>query len=103
MYRKLYEEDEFERRVERGYRILEECSLCPRQCRVNRLKGEKGFCQAGKFPLVSNFGPHFGEEAPLVGHRGSGTIFLTHCHLACQFCQNYHISQLGQGEEISGD
>ena len=98
--RELYEKGELKRRVERGYQILEECSLCPRQCRMNRLKEEKGFCQAGKLPLVSNFGPHFGEEAPLVGRRGSGTIFLAHCHLACQFCQNYDISQLGQGEEI---
>ncbi len=99
--RELYEKGELARRIKRGYEILEECSLCPRQCRVNRRQGEKGFCQAGRLPLVSSFGPHFGEEAPLVGRSGSGTIFLTRCHLACQFCQNYDISQLGQGEELS--
>lgn len=98
--RKLYEKGELERRIERGYRILEECSLCPRQCRVNRLEGEKGFCRAGRLPMVSSFGPHFGEEPPLVGRGGSGTIFLANCNLACQFCQNYDISQLGQGKEI---
>lgn len=101
MYRELYKQGELEGRIKKAYQILEECSLCPRQCRVNRLEGEKGFCQGGRLPMVSSFGPHFGEEPPLVGRRGSGTIFFTHCQLACQFCQNYDISQLGHGEEIS--
>ncbi len=76
------------------------CRLCPRGCGVLRDKGERGFCQAGLFPWVSSFGPHFGEEEVLVGEGGSGTIFFTGCVLHCLFCQNYAISQLGEGEEI---
>jgi putative pyruvate formate lyase activating enzyme len=83
------------------YKILEECSLCPRECKVNRLKGEKGYCRSGKLPIVSSIGPHFGEEPPLVGYFGSGTIFFTNCNLSCVYCQNYSISQLKEGEEIS--
>ena len=101
MYRQLHEKGELEGRIEKAYRILEECSVCPRRCGVDRLKGEKGFCKAGKLPMVSSFGPHFGEEPPLVGRFGSGTIFFTHCNLSCQFCQNCDISQLGHGEEVS--
>ncbi len=81
--------------------LLEKCTLCPRQCKVNRLKGEKGFCRAGKNPVISSFNLHFGEEPPISGIRGSGTIFFTHCSLRCVFCQNYPISQLGNGKEIS--
>ncbi len=81
--------------------LLEECTLCPRQCKVNRLKGEKGFCRAGKNPVISSFNLHFGEEPPISGIRGSGTIFFTYCTLHCVFCQNYPISQLGNGKEIS--
>jgi len=65
------------------------------------LKGEKGFCQLGYLPMVSAYHPHFGEEAPLVGKYGSGTIFMTSCNLACVYCQNYKISQLRIGDEIS--
>ncbi|MCK4532744.1 radical SAM protein [bacterium] len=81
--------------------LLEKCTLCPRQCKVNRLKGEKGFCRAGKDPVISSFNLHFGEEPPISGIKGSGTIFFTHCNLRCVFCQNYPISQLGNGKEIS--
>ncbi|MCK5533718.1 radical SAM protein [bacterium] len=81
--------------------LLRKCVLCPRQCKVNRLKGEKGFCQSGGKPVISSFNLHFGEEPPISGVRGSGTIFFTHCHLHCVFCQNYPISQLGHGQEIS--
>ena len=78
--------------------LMEACQLCPRNCGVNRLEGEKGFCRApGADLLVSAFQPHFGEERPLVGRGGSGTIFLTHCNLRCIFCQNWEISQLGRG------
>ncbi len=100
-YIALHENGELEKGIERAYRILEKCSLCPRKCGVNRLKGEKGFCQVGRLPQVSSSGPHFGEEPPLVGRTGSGTIFFTHCNMACSFCQNFPISQLGEGEEIS--
>jgi putative pyruvate formate lyase activating enzyme len=100
-YRVLAASGELKRRIERAYMLLESCTLCPRQCRVNRLKEERGFCRTGLLPVISSFGPHFGEEPPLVGRNGSGTIFVTHCNLACQFCQNYAISQCERGEEVS--
>ena len=81
--------------------ILRECRLCPRECGVNRLEGQLGYCQAGADLMVSSAFPHFGEEPPLVGQHGSGTIFLTHCNLRCVFCQNYDISHLGRGEPIA--
>ncbi len=80
---------------------LEECALCPRQCRVNRLAGEKGKCQVTREVIVFSYGAHFGEEAPLVGQHGSGTIFFTYCNLRCIYCQNYTISQLGEGSAVS--
>lgn len=92
---------QFQKRIKKLYQILEKCCLCPRRCGVNRLAGEKGFCRVGSLPIVSAYHPHFGEESVLVGSGGSGTIFFTFCNLACVFCQNYEISQLGVGEEIS--
>jgi putative pyruvate formate lyase activating enzyme len=86
--------------VEQARSILEQCRLCPRECGVNRLAGESGKCQITQQVMVSSYGPHFGEEAPLVGEHGSGTIFFTHCNLNCIFCQNYTISQLGEGSNI---
>jgi len=70
-------------------------------CGVDRTRGETGFCRTGYYPVVSGYGPHFGEEPPLVGLHGSGTIFISNCNLACGFCQNFHISQYGAGREIS--
>jgi putative pyruvate formate lyase activating enzyme len=102
-YLELYESGELERRVEKLYNILESCELCPRKCKVNRLEGEKGFCKAGKEPVISSYFPHFGEEEPLVGKNGSGTIFLTYCNLRCIYCQNYDISHLGIGKEVPVD
>jgi putative pyruvate formate lyase activating enzyme len=81
--------------------FMRSCRLCPRNCSVDRLAGETGTCGVGAEPVVSSYGPHFGEEAPLVGRHGSGTIFLTHCSLKCIFCQNYDISHLGQGQSVS--
>ncbi|MFC2013777.1 radical SAM protein [Chloroflexota bacterium] len=77
--------------------MLEECHVCPRRCGVNRLAGENGQCHVSEQAIVSSYGPHFGEESPLVGWHGSGTIFFTYCNLHCVFCQNYTISQLGEG------
>ncbi len=91
---------EIEKRIEKLFKILENCEICPRKCHVNRLKGERGYCQLGFLPQVSAFHPHFGEEAPLVGKFGSGTIFFTSCNLSCVYCQNYEISQLRIGQEI---
>jgi putative pyruvate formate lyase activating enzyme len=92
---------ELKKRIERLFKILESCEICPRKCHVNRLKGEKGYCQLGYLPMVSAYHPHFGEETPLVGKYGSGTIFMTSCNLSCVYCQNYEISQLRIGEEVS--
>jgi putative pyruvate formate lyase activating enzyme len=80
---------------------LEECRLCPRACGVNRLAGESGQCRVTSQVIVSSYGPHLGEEAPLVGQNGSGTIFFSYCNLHCVFCQNYVISQLGEGEAVT--
>jgi len=81
--------------------MLEECCLCPRHCGINRLAGKSGKCHITTQVMVSSYGPHFGEEAPLVGRHGSGTIFFTYCNLRCVFCQNYPVSQLGEGDAIN--
>jgi putative pyruvate formate lyase activating enzyme len=91
-----------ERAAEAGER-MKSCRLCPRECKVNRQKDERGFCRTGRDSVVSSYSPHFGEEDPLVGTGGSGTIFFTHCNLRCLFCQNYEISHLGEGRELSPD
>jgi len=77
------------------------CTLCPRKCEADRLSGETGICKTGEYAFVSSYMPHFGEEAPLVGRHGSGTIFFTHCNLLCFFCQNYDISHQGRGHEAT--
>jgi putative pyruvate formate lyase activating enzyme len=96
-----FSKKELNQRVEKLFKTLENCEICPRKCHVNRLKGEKGYCQLGYLPMVSAYHPHFGEETPLVGKYGSGTIFMTSCNLSCVYCQNYEISQLRIGEEVS--
>jgi putative pyruvate formate lyase activating enzyme len=80
---------------------LESCVICPRRCGVDRLHGELGACRTGRYAKVASAGPHYGEEPPLVGRGGSGTIFFASCNLACIYCQNYDISQLDAGEEVS--
>jgi len=100
-YLALLRSGEIESRIEALYELLKECRLCPNECRVNRLKGEKGFCRVTKKPVVASYGPHFGEERPLVGEGGSGAIFFTYCNMACVFCQNWEISHEGEGDEIS--
>jgi putative pyruvate formate lyase activating enzyme len=87
--------------METALHMLEKCELCPRQCKVNRLKGQKGFCRVGDKVIVAHYGPHHGEEPPISGTSGSGTIFFSFCNLRCIFCQNYQISHDGDGEEIS--
>lgn len=88
-------------RIAEAHARMDSCTLCPRSCGVNRNEGELGVCKTGRNAIISSFHPHFGEEAPLVGIHGSGTIFFTHCNLLCNFCQNYDISHLGAGEEVS--
>jgi putative pyruvate formate lyase activating enzyme len=99
-YLKLYKSGKLEKIKEDLIGQLENCNLCPRNCGVNRLKGELGFCKTGRYALVSSYNLHFGEEPPLVGRGGSGTIFFTWCNLGCIYCQNYSISHLGQGNEV---
>lgn len=101
VYLETHREGQLADKISKALKLLESCSVCPRGCNVNRVKGEKGFCRAGFLPEVSSFSPHFGEEKPLVGLFGSGTIFFTHCNLGCIYCQNYSISHLDKGEEIS--
>ncbi len=88
-------------KVKTAEEILKSCTLCPRECKVDRTAGKFGFCRTGDKPFVSSWGPHFGEERPLVGTHGSGTIFFGNCNLGCIFCQNYTISHLGEGSEMS--
>ncbi|MBS3813731.1 radical SAM protein [Candidatus Bipolaricaulota bacterium] len=92
---------EAENRVDGLKEQLTSCRLCPLECAVDRTRGEEGSCDAGEKPKVSSVTPHFGEERPLVGSHGSGTIFLASCNLSCVYCQNHEISQLGRGREIS--
>ncbi|MFH2069188.1 MAG: radical SAM protein [Candidatus Omnitrophota bacterium] len=92
---------ELKKRVGRASAILSSCTFCPRGCRVNRLEGEKGFCRGGQSAKVASHNSHFGEEPPISGSRGSGTIFFSGCTLHCLFCQNYPISQLREGREVS--
>lgn len=94
-------EEEFDRRIEKAYKLLSPCEVCPRKCRVNRLEGEKGFCHSSEEVIISSYNTHFGEEPPLVGNFGSGTIFFTNCNLKCVYCQNYPISQLGNGNKVT--
>lgn len=91
---------ELNERIESAYKLLEHCRVCPRECGVNRLKNDKmGFCRSGLNPVVSSASPHHGEEPPLSGDKGSGTIFFTNCNQRCVYCQNYPISQMGNGVE----
>ncbi|MDW8056594.1 MAG: radical SAM protein [Elusimicrobiota bacterium] len=100
-YLKLYRTGELKKRAEKLWSMMQKCELCSRMCGVNRLKGEVGICRApGVRLIVSSYHPHFGEERPLVGTGGSGTIFFAHCNLRCIFCQNWDISHLGRGEEV---
>jgi len=102
-YLKLEEKGILSERIKKLYSIYESCHLCPRDCRVNRTKGEIGKCQASAKVKVSSSLPHFGEEAPLAGKKGSGTIFFSNCSLRCVYCQDYKISIEGEGEEISDE
>jgi len=100
-YLKTYQEGLLDKKIHQLNDFLSDCHLCPRQCHVNRLKGEKGFCSAGAAVRISAHFCHFGEEFCLVGKFGSGTIFFSHCNLKCVFCQNYEISHGGEGVDMS--
>lgn len=96
-YQSLHESGELKRRGEELWSVMESCRLCPRECGAARLDGERGFCGASSTLEISSAHPHFGEEMPLVGRGGSGTIFLTNCGLRCVFCINWEVSQGGRG------
>ncbi|MDV2482869.1 4Fe-4S cluster-binding domain-containing protein [Methanoculleus sp. Wushi-C6] len=100
-YLHLLRTGELERRADRALEVLRDCVVCPQECRVNRIEGEEGFCRTGLQPRVSSYSPHFGEEPPLVGRYGSGTIFFAGCNMRCEFCQNYTISQCGAGAAVT--
>ncbi len=99
-YLKLWSSGRLQDRIRRALQWLSRCTLCPRMCRVDRMRGEKGYCRTGRHAIVAAHGPHFGEERPLVGQGGSGTIFFSFCNLGCIFCQNYDISHLGEGVPV---
>jgi len=100
-YLELHKQGELEARAEAAERLLEPCRVCPRECLAQRLQGEIGVCGVAAKAMISSHGPHYGEERPLVGYGGSGTIFLAHCNLCCVFCQNYEISQRGEGQVVT--
>ncbi|MEK6646329.1 MAG: radical SAM protein [Candidatus Firestonebacteria bacterium] len=100
-YIQLLKLKELESRVQIAYDVLKDCTLCPRNCRVNRVGGELGFCKSGNKVFISDAIPHFGEEPFISGKNGSGTIFFSNCNLRCKFCQNYQISHEGLGKYIS--
>lgn len=93
--------EELKDRANSLYELFENCNLCPNNCGVDRRVSNNGICRSGYKPMISSYGPHFGEEPPLVGRFGSGTIFFTNCNLDCKFCQNYDISHLGIGREVT--
>lgn len=102
-YTDLHAAGELRRRALSALAALSACELCPHRCRVDRTRGERGVCRTGALARVASAGPHYGEEAPLVGRGGSGTIFFAGCTMRCVFCQNADISQTDAGEEVSAE
>ncbi len=100
-YLKAYREGILKERSELLFLELRNCTLCPRNCHADRLSGDTGTCKTGEHAVVSSYMPHFGEERPISGTRGSGTIFFTNCNLLCNFCQNYDISHEGKGQAVT--
>ncbi len=102
-YLALHERGDLAARARAARDQLAECTLCPRRCRADRLTGADGFCRVGSQALVSSYHPHHGEESPLSGQRGSGTIFFASCSLGCHFCQNWSTSHLRQGVAVADE
>jgi putative pyruvate formate lyase activating enzyme len=96
-YLKAFENGLLKERSELLSRMLHDCTLCPRNCHADRISGDTGICNTAEQAMVSSYMPHFGEESPISGTRGSGTIFFTNCNLLCNFCQNFDISHEGRG------
>ncbi len=99
-YVTLHQSGELADRAAAARKRLKDCDLCPRKCAVDRLAGDRGTCRTGERAVVAGCDAHFGEEAPLVGRHGSGTIFFSFCNLGCIFCQNYDISHDGAGRPV---
>lgn len=95
-YLRTYESGQLAEKVEQALAILESCTVCPRDCHVDRLRDHYAVCRTGRYAVVGSYFPHFGEEDCLRGWRGSGTIFFSNCNLKCIFCQNHDISQGGR-------
>lgn len=102
-YLSILENGELERRVEESFHHLAICDVCAWECPVDRTAGKIGVCRTGLLAKVSSYGAHLGEEDPLRGWRGSGTIFFTRCNLRCQYCQNHDISQTDAGREVHAE
>jgi len=101
-YLKAYNNGKLDTAVNTARKLLQSCTICPRKCKVNRLKGQTGFCQTGLEAQIYSYLAHHGEEPPISGSKGSGTIFFSHCNMACIYCQNYEFSQKnGQGRGVS--
>src|SRR5689334_10729957 len=92
-YRALLDQGLLESRVAELEKLLERCTVCPRDCLNNRLNNEIAACYSGRLPIVSSYTAHFGEEPALSGTKGAGNIFFGNCNLRCVYCQNYQISQ----------
>ena len=99
-YLESYNSGRLQKVCEEAFKMLESCCICPRKCGVNRLKDERGFCKTGLKAKVFSSVQHHGEEPPISGSLGSGTIFFANCNMGCLYCQNYEFSQLGQGREV---
>jgi putative pyruvate formate lyase activating enzyme len=99
-YIETWKSGELAKKTEFALSMLDSCTVCPRLCAVDRSGGELGYCGIGRSARIASYGPHFGEERPLVGRSGSGTIFFAGCNMRCLFCQNYQISQLRHGKDV---
>lgn len=102
-YLTAYHNGSLEKLTKLAFKMLESCSICPRRCKVNRLKNELGFCKTGVNPRVYSFQPHHGEEPPISGTNGSGAIFFSGCNMRCVYCQNYVFSQAQEGKELDSE
>jgi len=100
-FMRTFQSGELHKKVQKAWDRLASCDICPRNCGVDRLSGQTGICDTGRNPVLYRYKAHLGEETPLIGKNGSGTFFFTHCNLRCIFCQNFEMSHLGEGREIS--
>ncbi|MCX5694762.1 MAG: radical SAM protein [Candidatus Omnitrophica bacterium] len=100
-YLNAYKSGQLKKMADSLFLSLELCQICPRRCKVNRLDGKLGFCKTASLPKIFSFMAHYGEEPPISGTRGSGTIFFSHCNMGCVYCQNYEFSQMGKGKDYS--